>query len=155
MNAPIAVVAGNVCSRCHASRCDKEKCRVDLKGAPSVRVIVDMDCDALQISDEQNRCDYLFVGEEHDTTCVVPIELKGGRFSVSEVLEQIEGGASMADMWLPQGIPFRFVPVLVHGRTIHPEDLKRLLSRTVVLRGEKQKIKRIKCGDPLTKALGA
>ena len=155
MKGVIAQVAGRVCSCCHAKRCEKEGCRVDLKGAPPVRVIVDMDCDALRVSDEQKRCDYLFVGEERDTTCVASIELKSGRLSASTVLEQIEGGVGMADAWLPQGISFRFVPVLVHGRAIHPRDRKALLSRKVQLRKQKKGVVLIKCGQPLAKALGA
>ena len=155
MKGVVGQVAGRVCSCCHAKRCEKDGCRVDLKGAHLVRIIVDMDCDALRIPEEQKRCDYLFVGEEHDTTCVAPIELKSGRLSASAVLEQIEGGVGMADDWLPQGVSFRFVPVLVHGRTIHPHDRKKLLSRKVQLRKQKKGVVLIKCGQPLTKALGA
>ena len=120
-----------------------------------MRVIVDMDCDALRIPEERKRCDYLFVGEEHDTACVAPIELKSGRLSVSAVLEQIEGGVGMAESWLPQGVSFRFVPVLVHGRTIHPRDRRALLSRKVQLGKQKKGVVLIRCGEPLTKALGA
>ena len=155
MKGVVAQVAGRVCSRCHAKRCKKEGCGVDLKGAHPVRVIVDMDCDALRLPDEQKRCDYLFFGEERDMTCVAPIELKSGRLSASTVFEQIEGGVGMADAWLPEGISFRFVPVLVHGRTIHPRDRRALLSRKVQLRKQKRGIVLIKCGEPLTKALGA
>ena len=151
----IAQIAGKVSSCCHAKHCKKEGCRVDLRGVPSVRVIVDMDCDALRIPDVQKRCDYLFFGEERDTTCVAPIELKRGRFSVSAVLEQIKGGIGMAESWLPPGVSFRFVPVLVHDGTIHREDRKALLSRKVQLRKQKRGVVLIKCGDPLTKALDA
>ena len=155
MKGVVAQVAGRVCSCCHTKRCEKDGCRVDLKGVPPVRVIVDMDCDALRIPDEQRRCDYLFFGEERDTTCVVPIELKSGRLSASAVLEQIEGGVGMADAWLPQGISFRFVPVLVHGKAIHPRDRRALLAKKVQLRKQKKGVVLIRCGEPLTKALGA
>ena len=154
MKGMVAQVACRVCGCCHAKRCEKDGCRVDLKGAPPVRVIVDMDCDALRISDEQRRCDYLFFGEEQDTTCVVPIELKSGRFSVSAVLKQIEGGIGMAESWLPSGISFRFVPVLVHDGTIHRQHLRALRTRKVQLRKQKKGVVLIKCGQSLTKALG-
>ena len=155
MKGLVAHIAGKICSRCHAKLCKKEGCGVGLQGAPKVRVIVDLDCDALEISDERKRCDYLFFSEERDTACVVPIEMKSGRFSVSAVLDQIEGGIGIAESWLPPGNSFRFVPVVVHGRTIHPHDLKKLLSRKVQLRKQKKGVTLIKCGDPLTKALGA
>ena len=112
-----------------------------------------MDCAALPIPDDRKRCDYLFVGEGGDATLVAPIELKSGRFSVSAVLEQLEGGVKVADQWLPQGSSFRFVPVLAHGRTIHRSNLKALRSRKLKLRGQKKITELIKCGDALTKAL--
>ena len=155
MKGVVAQVAGRVCSYCHTRRCEKDGCRVDLKGAPPVRVIVDMDCDALRIPDERKRCDYLFVGEGYDATCVAPIELKSGRLSASAVLEQIEGGIRMADAWLPRGIPFRFVSVLVHGKKLHRNDRKRLLSQKIQLRKQKRGVVLIRCGEPLTKAIGA
>ena len=96
-----------------------------------------------------------FSAKNRDTTCVVPIELKSGRFSVSAVLEQIEGGIGMAESWLPSGISFRFVPVLVHDGTIHRQHLRALRARKVQLRKKKKGVVLIKCGQPLTKALGA
>ena len=112
-----------------------------------------MDCAALPIPDDRKRCDYLFVGEGGDATLVAPIELKSGRFSVSAVLEQLDGGVKVADQWLPQGSSFRFVPVLAHGKPIHPQDLKTLRSRKLKLRGQKKITELIRCGDALTKAL--
>ena len=122
---------------------------------PTVRVIVDMEeCDTLPIPDDQKRCDYLFGGEGLNSTWVVPIELKSGRSKASEVLAQIEGGVGTADAWLPRGISFQFVPVLVHGKKIHRNDLKVLRSRRIALRGQKKGTVLIRCGDPLTKAFG-
>ena len=120
-----------------------------------MRVIVDMDCDALSIPDDWKRCDYLFVGEESDETWVAPIELKSGRLSVSAVLEQLAGGTRMANMWLPQGVTLQFAPVLAHGKTIHRNDLKSLRAKKLQLRGQRKGIAVIKCGEQLTKALGA
>ena len=76
MNKAVVRVASRICDRCQVQRCDKDGCWVDLKGTPSVRLIVDMDCDALRMPDQQKRCDYLFVGEEHGKTYVVPIEFE-------------------------------------------------------------------------------
>ena len=49
---------------CHAERCKKDRCGLDLTAAPSERVIVDMDCEDLEIPDGESRCDYVFVGKE-------------------------------------------------------------------------------------------
>lgn len=119
-----------------------------------MRVLVDMDCNALSIPEDWKRCDYLFVGEDRDAIWIAPIELKSGRLSVSEVLEQLEGGARMADRWLPQGISFQLAPVLAHGKAIHRNALKVLRAKKIQLRGQRRRTALIKCGDQLTKALG-
>lgn len=155
MSGTVAAVANRVPGCCHTIRCNKDRCRVELKGAPETRLLVDMDCDGLKIPSQQKRCDYLFVGESGDTTWVAPIELKSGGFKATEVLEQIEGGVGSADDWLPEGTSFRFVPVLAHGKTVHRNDLKVLRSRKVRLRGQPKKVVLIKCGEPLAKALWA
>jgi hypothetical protein len=153
MNGTVAVVANKVPNDCHETRCDKDGCRIDLTGAPPMSVLVDMDCDALSIPNNWKRCDYLFVGEERNATWVAPIELKSGRLSVSQVLEQLEGGARTANIWLPQGVSFQLAPVLAHGKTIHRNDLKVLRARKIQLRGQRRRTALIKCGDPLSKGL--
>lgn len=155
MSGTVAAIARIIPDSCHATHCNKDKCRVDLAGVPQVRVIVDMDCNALSIPKNWKRCDYLFVGEESNETWVAPIELKSGRLSVNAVSAQLEGGTRMADMWLPQGVTLQFAPVLAHGKTIHRNALKRLRAEKLQLRGQRKGLAVIKCGDQLTKALGA
>lgn len=155
MSGVSAEIARKVPRNCHATKCSKDGCNVDLDGSPEQRVIVDLDCNSLSIPDDQKRCDYLFVGEEDNTTWISPIELKSGRFSVSSTLAQLIGGVGVADKWLPQGIALRFVPVLAHGKPIHKQDRLRLLSRSLNLRGKTSKTMLLKCGDRLTKALRA
>jgi hypothetical protein len=152
MSGTVTAFADKVPDGCHATRCDKDGCRVGLAEAPPVRVIVDMDCGALPIPDNWKRCDYLFVGEERNATWVAPIELKSGRLSVSAVLEQLEGGARTANIWLPQGVSFQLAPVLAHGKKIHRNDLKVLRSRKIQLRGQRKGTMLIKCGDQLIDA---
>ena len=152
MKSIVALVVNSVPENCLATQCNEDGCKLSLDGAPTVRVVIDMDCGALSIPQHQKRCDYVFVGEEGNTTWVSPIELKSGRFSASGVLEQLKGGIGVADKWLPQGIALQFVPVLAHGKSIHKEDRRRLLSRTLTLRGKMSKTMLLKCGDRLTKA---
>lgn len=155
MRGTVAEIAHIVPNVCRTNRCEKDKCRIDLAEAPRVRVIVDMDCNVLPIPPAEKRCDYLFVGEDHKETWVAPIELKSGRLSVSAVLEQLEGGAGMANRWLPQGVTLQFVPVLAHGKKIHRNDLRALRAEKLRLRGQRKGIAVIKCGDQLIKAFGA
>ena len=155
MNGPVAAVAGQVPDACYATRCDKDGCRIDLtKGVLPARVIVDMDCDGLQIPNGRKRCDYLFFGAGSDVTIVAPIELKSGSLRAGPVLEQLKGGAKMADAWLPQGVSFRLIPIVAHGKRIRRKALNDLRANKIRLRGQRKLAVLIKCGDSLTKALG-
>ncbi len=158
MTGPVAEVAGSTHARCHATRCEKDGCSLRMNGAPKSRVIVDLDCEASQVQDSGKRCDYLFVGKEddggHDRVWVAPIELKSGAFRPRAALEQLEGGADMADGWLPHDLVFEFVPVLAHGKGLHRNDLKRLRSGSIALRGQRKKAVLVRCGARLADALG-
>lgn len=142
----------NVPKCCRAARCDRDGCRVELEGAPQARVVVDMDCDSLPIPHDQKRCDYVFVGEDPDVTWVAPIEMKTGRLSANEVLEQLEGGTLTADKWLPNMAEFQFVPILAHAKKIRRNNLRVLLSKKIQLRGQIRKTVLIKCGERLIDA---
>ena len=155
MSGTAAAAASRVPGCCNVIRCNRDRCGVNLKGAPKTRLLVDMGCDALKIPVQRERCDYLFIGEEGNTTWVAPIELKSGRLKATEVLEQIEGGVREVEPWLPQGISFQLVPVLVHGKAIHRNELKKLLSRKIQLRGRKKLTVLMKCGEALTTKLRA
>ena len=108
----VKVVSDRVPSSCRASNCDKEGCRVSMKDAPPQRVLVDLDCNDLELAPTSKRCDYVFVGDDGVESWVAPIELKGGRFKALQVAKQLQGGAEAADRWLPPDSSFRFVPTL-------------------------------------------
>ena len=149
----VAELAKKVPDCCHTKQCDKDQCSVRLNGAPPNRLIVDMDCEALGLTNK-TRCDYLFLSEGDKTTSVAPIELKGGKVgSITRVANQLRGGAKLAAKLLPPGLAIRFVPVLAHKRSIHRVDLKKLRKEKIKLRGIVQMIETVRCGDPLTKAL--
>ncbi len=109
-----------------------------------------MDCLALPIPQGRERCGYIFVGEEDDTTWVVPIELKsGGIGNVNHVLRQLEGGAMTADAWLPEGGEFELLPVVAHAKPIRRRSLNRLRSFRVSLRGKERAPEITRCGCAL------
>ena len=153
MMGSVAKLTKKVPDCCHTKQCNKDKCSVRLKGAPPNRLIVDMDCEALGLTNK-TRCDYLFVSEGDKTTWVAPIELKGGKVgSITRVANQLRGGAELAAKLLPPGLEIEFVPVLAHKRSIHKVDRKKLRKEKIGLRGSVQKIKTVRCGDQLIKAL--
>ena len=151
MNGLVAKVRNVVPPACQTSRHGKDGCSVSMKGAPTPRVTVDMDCKRLGI--QGSRCDYLFVGEHQGSAWVVPIELKSGKVRTSEVRDQLQGGAQFAQTLLAAGDQFNFVPVLVHGKSIHRLELNKLRQARISLRGKIQQPRLIKCGEPVTRVL--
>ena len=152
MSALVASVAQAVDDDGRTNKCKKGKCSISLNDAPAQRLIVDLDCATLPIPANQKCCDYLLIGEQDSTDWVVPIELKGGDFKVDDVAEQLQGGSNVANAWLPLGSPFRFVPVLAH-RGVHKHDRDKLRYKQINLRGQGKRIKLLRCGEKLIKAL--
>ena len=149
MSGLVESVAERVPSECHARRFRKEGCAVSLTGIGGTRVVVDLDCEALDLAPEGKRCDYLFVGEESDAAWVAAVEHKCGAFKAGPVVEQLQGGADAADQWLPAGSGFQFVPVLAHGKGVHKKDQKTLRSKKITLRGQEKQTVLIRCGGSL------
>ena len=153
MMGSVAELAKKVPDCCHTTQCNRDQCSVRLNGTPTNRLIIDMDCEALEMTTE-TRCDYLFVSEDDDTTWVAPIELKGGKAgSVSRVANQLRRGTTLAAELLPESLAIQFVPVLAHKKSIHKVDLKKLRKEKIRLRNNVGMIRIVKCGTPLVKAL--
>lgn len=136
---------------CQASRIDKDGCTLSLSTVPRSRVIVDMDCDHLNLQ-SRRRCDYLLVCGEGSHVWVVPIDLKSGGFRASEVREQLQAGAEFAHVKLPTVGQFNFVPILAHGKTARRLELQKLREVRITLRGKRRQPKTLNCGDPAAKA---
>ena len=137
---------------CLKQNCRKHGCGVSMKGAPTSRVVVDMDCDSIKNSSTEKQCDYLFVGKENNTVWVAPIELKSGGVEANKAAKQLQRGANTADKWLPSGSSFRFVPVVAHAG-IHPRDKAILQKKPIKLRGQIRRAILIRCGKTLREAL--
>ena len=152
MSQPVEAIRRQVRAECLAQRCRKEGCSVVMKGVPNDHVVVDFDCKALSAGTGK-RCDYLLLAQQGTTTWVAPIELKSGAFGPESVAKQLQGGADMADGWLPTMRRFRFVPVVAHGRGIPKERRKLLPKATVTFRTQTRRPQLIKCGAPLAPLL--
>ncbi len=153
MSGFVAAVRSKVPQDCQAASCEKKGCSASLAGLAEDRVLIDLDCAALDIPQDHRRCDYVFVEGDNDPQRIEVIELKSGAFKGNEVAEQLQGGAAAADRWLPRGTSFQFVPVLVHRKGVHRLEYRRLNQRKIKLRGLERQTKLIKCGGLLTDAL--
>ena len=153
MSGLVESVADKVPSECHAKRLRKEGCSVSMKGISETRVVVDLDCNALDLAPASKRCDYLFVDEELNAAWVAAIEHKSGSFKAGPVVEQLQGGANAANKWLPAESSFQFIPVLAHRKGVHRNDQRTLRSRKIKLRGQEKQTVLIRCGQGLREAL--
>lgn len=153
----VEVLKRNISSECHARRCTKEGCNVPLKNAPSPHLLIDMDCSALEIPPDSGRCDFLFVGCEgtRGAGWVVPLELKRGSPSATDVVEQLRAGARFAETQISTQHEPAFLPVAVYGGKLHraeSDKLKRSQNK-VSFCGKTYEIKLMRCNTPLKNAL--
>lgn len=139
---------------CFSNRCEKDGCKVVLDEVLTKKVVLDLDCENLDISNDSNKCDYLCIGARFETTWVIPIELKSGRFNASHAVEQLKFGVTIANRNLPTGISFQLNPILAHGKGIHRHVLTRLRSKKIRMRGQIKGTKLIRCGARLSSGLG-
>ena len=121
--------------------------------APRPFVVIDMDCDDLSINKNDTKCDFIFVS---DRDCwVVPLELTKGSLSASEAARQLRPGARFADRIIPKNARVKFVPTVVVGGRVRPDERRKLLKRDhqVNFRGEMVTIEVLRCGRQLVEAL--
>lgn len=153
MSSSVTYIRNKVPGCCRATRCHKDKCGLGLKDTPTNRVIVDMDCTALNLSNTI-RCDYAFFNEDNGKVQVVPIELKGGKVgSVTHVASQLQGGADQAERLFPDNAQPRCTPVLAHKKPIHRDDLHKLRKARIRLGGRSWAIQITRCGGQLLEVL--
>ena len=145
----VQAVERHVDVACRKRRISKRGCSLSLLGVPVEHVAVDLDCDALGIPVDRTRCDYLFFGQEGDAAWVSSIELKHGDFRSGSTSAQLQGGADIADAWLPARLRFRFVPVLASGRGVHKERLRALRRVPITLRGQSRRPLLTRCSARL------
>lgn len=139
---------------CLTRRCRKNKCSLTLNHLPDPHILVDMDHKkAPRLREGNKKCDYIFVCDDNDEALVAPLELKGGTFGASDVVEQLQAGAGVADSIVPSTTETRFRPIVVHGRGIHRAELERLQKRRVRYRNRNYPVGKARCGTSLVEAL--
>lgn len=153
MSALVETVEAKVGPEALATECRKENTTVLLDGAPTPHAVVDLDSSTLGLS-QRRRCDYLFVADAPDAGWVAVIELKSRTFRTEGVIGQLQGGAELADEWLPEAVPVNFRPVLVHRLpTFGMHRKTELDKRRVQFRGSRVKVQTLPSGARLIVAL--
>jgi len=132
---------------CITHRCKRDRCSLSLQGAPTPRLIVDLDAKSLGITN-RTRCDYLFVSDRSGNVCVAPIEFKQGSLSATHVQAQLTQGSSLANDWLPHTARFEFVPILAH-RGLRSAERNRLRKVSIAFRGRHAQPILARCDDEI------
>src|SRR5215468_12633084 len=82
------------CRCCHARRCRDAGCHISMPGGGSRRVILAGTSYQTNHSFDGPLCDFIvFLCDDDDSAYA--LELKGGSFSVSDVVGQLQGGADV------------------------------------------------------------
>lgn len=153
MSALVEAVEAQVGSEALVTECRKENTTVLLDGAPTPSAVVDLDSSTLDLS-RRRRCDYLFVADAPDAGWVAVIELKSRTFRAERVVGQLQGGAELADEWLPEAVPVNFRPVLVHRLPTFSMRRRTELDKwQVQFRGDRVKVQTLSSGARLRAAL--
>ena len=147
---------------CCVKRCNKSGCRVDLRKAPSPFVLIDMDCDHLEIEEGSNRCDFLFVsqGDGDATGWVAALELKG-RPESAKIIAQLQAGAQFAAKILSRDADIQFRPIAFYSGRMHREEITRLRKASIRFRHPKtrnvlkERVILKRCGSSLKEVLRA
>ena len=137
---------------CIVNRARGQGCAVSLSRAPRPYMLIDMDCRALNLSQNAARCDFIFVSDEGNW--IVPMELKRGKIdSGSQIVRQLTAGAEYADRVVPRRADVNFVPVAVHGGGNRRAEMDRIRASKISFRGKPVSVELLRCGQPLTAAL--
>jgi len=124
----------------------REGCRVYLDGVPSPRITVDADLAFPDHSFEGSRCDLIyFLVNSDGNLLTVPAELKAGNVDASEVHRQLQQGANFALRVALRGMESKCIPVLFHGKGIHPKQLRTLNRLKVSFGGQRLTIMIARC----------
>lgn len=137
---------------CLTEKCKKSNCSLNMQGAPSPFVLIDMDAEGAPVEEEQKKCDFLFLGGESEVWAC-PIEIKAGNLRNLHFLSQLQAGARVVEELVPETQGCRFRPLLLHGKGVHRGVVNRLRRSHVEFRGKKQGFKVIRCGKKLIEVL--
>ena len=157
MSGLVQRVRANVDDSCVVTGMDKQGCRVSVDGAPSSRLIVDLDEDGSPLGPQDRRCDYLFFADADDggDGWVATLELKRGRFHSGQFARQLQAGAAAAERIVPGNVAVRFRPVAVYGGGVTKAERLRWQRQPsrVRFRGKHELLRRMTCGQELANQL--
>ena len=116
---------------------------------PQQRAIVDCDKYIAHRNPGHNMCDYI-IGCELEGDSVSVIEMKSSGVRASQVIEQLQQGARLAEGWIGNTSVDNFAPILL-SKSRNSNELKVFARQKITFQGFAQSIKTKRCGASLQK----
>ena len=140
---------------CHSTTCYDSGCELGLNGLKPPFVLVNLEHSESPADKSVKHCDSLLFGMPNNagTEWVIPIELTTGKNKeVEHIVEQLSGGANIADALLHQGANVNFKAV-VGQDSLHRDEFNRLRQMRVPFRNRCGRIRVLSCSEELIDAL--
>ena len=118
---------------------------------PQQRAIVDCDKYIAHRNPRNSMCDYI-IGCELEGDSVSFIEMKSHGVKVSQVKEQLQQGARLAESWIGNTSVDKFAPILL-SKGGNAKELRVLARQKITFQGFAQSIRTKRCGASLQKYL--
>jgi len=132
-------------------------CRVAMDDAPRPSLIVNLDQlerhqGTGQVQGQKHGDYFVVVQKCVNSFWLVVIEIKGGKYSPSHLIDQIQAGAKVAEQYVLTAEKVTFCPIAV-TRRMDKNDRRELLAGVVKFHGFKKHVVRLSCGERLVDAL--
>lgn len=138
-----------------ATQCRQGECCLRIGDELDPFLIVDVDAlAAIEATQRDTRCDYVFVGGDPSEAWIVPIELTAGQLRVEKTVKQVRAGAKLANRLVPLGEEVRFRPVAAYryAKKYVFQEFK-MNENQIRFRDKSVAIRLAKCGDSLRSKL--
>ena len=156
MKSFVKFVRENVSDKCCTTRCRKPGCKVRLSQEPCSFVLIDLDHPESPRPNHGKCCDFLLFSKDDDgKEWVVPMELKRGKATTSEIVPQLQAGAGIAKKLVSNSADVEFRPVAAYGGGLTKYERRafRKNNNKVRFRQKREFVRLIKCGTCLTQVL--
>ena len=135
-------------------KCEDAGCSLKMAEIKGAWLLVRIDRSSEDSARQNKICDFAFLNGQGD---VAAIELKSGKISVSEVVQQLRGGAAQITEWVSgYGGTVSFRPILVCGEKVGKHERVRLREKAanrIRFRKKQYRVKVVDCGSQLQATL--
>jgi hypothetical protein len=112
------------CRDCDLQRCEEGKCRIGLPPGNAPRICIRGTRYQTNHGFGEPLCDCVIFYDNDGKLTVIAAELKSGYFEATKVAAQLQGGADIAQVMIPEGGKASFIALLAHRGGIDATTVK-------------------------------